>query len=144
MLLEVLSAGTTTHLSRREDAHAFLFLSLNIDFGRACMQQFSLQIRRSINDLLDRTYSDNVSSLTSSFFNPILTYSATKQNVVPIQKLWLLEFKSMGDDLPEIIIVDPVLFRESHFYGVSVNVEVLQYLIAIENVQCICIGVIAK
>jgi hypothetical protein len=108
------------------------------------MQQFSLQIRRSINDLLDRTYSDNVSSLTSSFFNPILTYSATKQNVVPIQKLWLLEFKSMGDDLPEIIIVDPVLFRESHFYGVSVNVEVLQYLIAIENVQCICIGVIAK
>jgi hypothetical protein len=64
--------------------------------------------------------------------------------VVPVQKLWLLEFKSMGDDLPEIFIVDPVLFRQSHFYGVFVNVEVLQYLIAIENVQCICIGVIAK
>lgn len=108
------------------------------------MQQFSLQIRRSINDLFDRTHFDNVSSLTSSFVNPIPTYSATKQNVVPVQKLWLLESKSMGDNLPEIISVDPVLLRQSHFWGVFVHVEVLQYLIAIENVQCICIGVIAK
>ena len=67
MSLETLSVGTTTCLSWRDDKHLFDFFSLNTDLGHVITQNISLCIRRSMKDLIDLTYSDKVSSPTSSF-----------------------------------------------------------------------------
>jgi hypothetical protein len=73
-------------LSKREDKHSFVFLSLNTALDRASIHHLSLWIRRINNDRIDLTRSDNERSSTSSFRTHILAYYS--KEFIIILKLW--------------------------------------------------------
>ena len=63
-----------------------LFLPLNIDFGEAFKQNFSIWIRSSIKDLIDFIPAGNASSSTSSLLTHDLTFPSMEYII--IFKLW--------------------------------------------------------
>ena len=79
MLLEVLSSCAVCH---REKTDTRVFSMIDADLGRSLTHNFSLRILRSIEDLIDLTYSDNVSSSTSSLLLSVLIYSSTESIII--------------------------------------------------------------
>jgi len=69
-------------ISLTKDKQSCLFYIINTGLGQSFTHNFSLWIRRSIEDLIDLTYSNNVSSSTSYLLTQALMYYSTEYIII--------------------------------------------------------------